>query len=94
MILDLMTVVTVRTPRHREGRQTKFPSHHIPATANCGQVGFAVNNVEPCALIGDEVAIVGVPLTTPLPWVTVTASPSRMRYEWRMASLFPAFVSR
>jgi len=42
MILDLMTVVTVMTvmtPRHREGRQPMSPSHHIPATANCGQVG-------------------------------------------------------
>jgi len=39
MILDLMTVVTARTPLHRKGRQTKFPSHHIPAMANCGQVG-------------------------------------------------------
>jgi len=89
MILDLMTPMTVMTPRHREGRQPKSPltSHSRDGELRAGR--FAVGDA-----VGDEVAGVGDPFTAPLPWVTMSASSSRMRYEWRMAAVFPAFVSR
>jgi len=89
MILDLMTVVTVMTPRHREGRQPKSSLTSHSRTGELWAGRFAVADA-----VGDEVAIVAVPLTMPLPWVTVSASSSRMRYEWRIGSAFPAFVSR